>query len=106
MRPIPCELDAVLHILNCDEELKVKALPHVDMEKQSIDWYGIFRQHYGSGHQAAVLWAYSLWADKPPSVNPFEAAIAMDGGLRRAVIQALAIRWCVPIDSIRGLRLV
>lgn len=106
MNHVPCEMDAVLHILNHDEELKTKALPFVDTEKQSIDWYGIFRQHYGSGHQAAVLWAYCLWADKPPSVNPFEAAFAMDAGLRRAVIEALAIRWCLPMESVRGLRLV
>ena len=106
MRHIPCEMDAALHILNYDEELKRKTLPFVDIEKQAIDWYGIFRQHFGSGHHAAVLWAYCLWADKAPTVNPFEAAFSMEAGLRRTVIQAIAIRWCLPMDSVRGLRLV
>lgn len=103
---MPSELEAVLHIFNHDDELKTKALPYVDVETQSVDWYSIFRSHFGSGHYAAVLWAHCLWSDKPLSreVNPFDAAFSMDAGLTRTVLRAIAIRWSIPVDGMRTLR--
>lgn len=97
-------MDAVLHMFSYDDELSSKALPHVNMDRQSVDWYAIFKNNFGAGHYAAVVWAYCLWMDKPPEVNPFGAAFSMDAGLRRRALQALAIRWCLPLDQLRALR--
>jgi hypothetical protein len=104
MSHLATDLYAVLHIFSYDEELQTKALPHVDVEKKTVDWYSIFRNNFGSGHYAAVAWAYCLWRGETPDVNPFEAAFSMDAGLRRAVLRAIAIRWSLPIDNIRALR--
>lgn len=107
MTYVSCEMDAVLHIFTYDDELAAKALPHVNIERQSIDWYAIFKNHFGSGHYAAVVWAYCLWMDRSlEQLDPFGAAFSMDAGLRRRVIQALAIRWCLPIDNLKTLRIV
>lgn len=104
MRHVPCELAAVVHLFSHDEELRQKALLHVDAERQWINWRAIFRNHFGSGHWAAVVWAHALWRDEATEFNPFEAAFSMDAGLRRAVLRALAIRWCVPLDRVNALR--
>jgi len=104
MKHISRELAAVLHIFSHDEELRAKALPHINMENQSINWGAIFANYFDSSHYGAVLWAYSIWRDEPGPRNPFDAAFAMDAGLRRTALRALAIRWCISIDNIRGLR--
>lgn len=102
---IPCELQAILHIFSHDDELRTKALPFVNADKQQVDWSAICRQHYGSGHSAAVAWAYCLWRDtRPHDVNPFDMAFSMDAGLRRAVLRAIAIRWSIPIDGMSTLK--
>lgn len=75
---LPGELRAVLHIFTNDDELKRKALPHVNVEHQSINWSGICRNHFGSGHFAAVLWAQAIWFDKiETKFDPFDQAFAM-----------------------------
>ncbi len=90
------ELRAVLTILNADEELRLKALPHVSVERREINWERIFRNDFGSGHRAALLWAKSLFRDEAPAkVDPFDRAFSMDNHLRVAVINAIAIRWGV-----------
>ena len=100
MRIVPSEMKAVLHIFNHDEELRPKALPFVDELMNSVDWYSIFRQPFGSGHTAAIAWAYSLWRDAVEECNPFEMAFFMDAPIRRTVLQAIAIRWRLPIDGV------
>ena len=105
MKSASRELEAVLHIFLHDEELKQKALPHVDVARQEMDWGRIFQPDYDSGHYAAVLWAYSLWRDRPAGSNLFNDSLSMDAGLRRTVIRAIAIRWGIPIDNIRTLEI-
>jgi hypothetical protein len=106
VRALPSELEAILHIFSHDDELRTKALPHVDIEGRRVHWRPIFAEHYGSGHYAALLWACALWRDAPPSEleNLFVAAFSMDAGLRRTVLRAIAIRWSIPIDGLRTLR--
>ncbi len=104
MRSLSPELAAVLHLFSHDEELRTKALPHVDAERRLVNWPSVFESDYGSGHAAAVLWAYSLWTDTASVPDPFSIAFSMDAGLRRAVIRALAIRWSIPIDGLAVLR--
>lgn len=103
---LPCELRAVLDIFSHDKELQRKALPHVDIERQSIDWDAIFGNDYGSGHRAAVLWAYAIWADHAPAKgDPISAAFSMGSQLRLTVLHALATRWGLPpvtTDKVRN----
>lgn len=85
---------AVLTIFTVDEELKRKALPFVDVERDRIDWDGILANDYGGGHGAAVKWALAIWGDcVPEGADPFGRAFAMGDPLRIAVLNALAIRW-------------
>jgi hypothetical protein len=84
----------VLIIFNADDELRRKALPHVSIERQEIDWDGIFENDFGGGHSAAILWARCIWGDTvPEGTDPMYRAFSMDGWLRRSVLKALAIRW-------------
>lgn len=95
-RQLPTQLRAVLTIVSADQELRNKALPFVDIERQEVNWSEIFKNDLGSGHRAAILWAKSLYRDETPAkVDPFHRAFAMDATLRSAVVQAIAIRWSV-----------
>lgn len=88
------ELRAVLAIFNVDEELKRKALPFVDIDRESIDWDGVLDNDYGGGHGAAIKWSQAVWGDcVPEGADLFCRAFAMDDRLRHSVIRALAIRW-------------
>jgi hypothetical protein len=103
MSQFPSELAAVLHIFSHDNELRTRALPHVDIENRSIDWEQIFDQYYGAGHHAALLWALSLWRDTTPE-ELLSESFFMDAGLRRTVLRAIAIRWCIPMDGVTALQ--
>jgi hypothetical protein len=91
---LPRELRAVLRIFNADDELKRKALPHVNIDSQSVDWLAIWANDFGGGHTGAIVWAQALWADQVETkADPFDRAFALDGNLQRACIEALAVRW-------------
>lgn len=106
MRHLPAELQAVVHIFSYDEELRTKALPHVNIEKQSVNWLLILRKTYGSGHYAAIAWAWCLWMDKTPErLNLFSMAFAMNEDLRKRVAEAIALRWSVPMGNESVLKL-
>lgn len=93
-RNLPAELRAVLRIFSYDQELRRKALPHVDVERRSIDWTEIWRNDFGGGHAAAILWAQAIWCDEVTTKSdPFTRAFAMDHRLREVVLEALSIRW-------------
>ena len=90
------ELCAVCHIVLKDAELKLKAFPHIDLERESINWDGIFSNDFGGGHLAALQFAKALWCDRVATKgDPFDRAFAMDMVLRRTVLEALAIRWAL-----------
>ncbi len=91
---LPPELRAVLLILDSDDELKRKALPHVNVERQDINWNGIFENDFGSGHRACLCWAKSLWTDRTPAkVDIFDRSFSMSPRLQTVVLRAVAIRW-------------
>ena len=46
-RKLPRELQAVLHIFNYEDELRTKALPHVNIARQSINWPAIWDNDFG-----------------------------------------------------------
>lgn len=105
MNHIPCELRAVLHIFNADDELRKKALPYVCNRLGGIDWYSILSQDLSSKHRAAIAWAKCLWMDQIGQANPFELAFYMDEPLRRTVVEAIAIRWCIPLAEAVEMRM-
>jgi hypothetical protein len=91
---LPAELRAVLQIFRYDRELQVKALPCVDVERQFIDWGGIWGNDFGGAHAAAITWAQAIWCDQVRTTSdPFDRAFAMSPGLQKAVLKGLAIRW-------------
>ena len=89
------ELKAVLTIFNADQELRRKALSHVNVERQTIDWDKIFENDFGGGHSAAIAWSRAIWQDEASEGGRdlFDRAHAMDGWLKGIVLKALAIRW-------------
>ena len=90
------ELRAVIHIFSYDRELREKALPHVDIEKEMINWFGIGRNHFSSSHNTAIMWARSIWLAKSPiNDDPFERTFSMDFSMRKTLLEALAIAWGV-----------
>lgn len=93
-KPVPSELKAVVHIFSADSELRAKALPHVNLEKQEVNWFAIGRNHFGSGHSAAIHWAKSIWnLQCPKNLDLMENSTAMDLTVRKSVLEALQIAW-------------
>lgn len=93
-KPMPSEMRAVIHIFSYDHELREKALPYVDIEKEVINWFGIGRNHFSSGHSTAIMWARSIWMAKSPlNDDPFERTFSMDLPMRKTLLEALAIAW-------------
>lgn len=88
------EMRAVLKIINASDELKRKVLPHIDINREAINWPKIWSNDFAGGHSGALLWAQAIWLDKVATRHdPFDRAFAMDGPLQVAVIEALAMRW-------------
>jgi len=88
------QMRAVLMIFNADPYLSECALPFVDTERDSICWDPLFKMGFGSGHKAAVVFAYSVWTDEiKENCNPFDAALSMSQDLQAACLKALALRW-------------
>lgn len=88
------QMRAVLLIFEADPYLKKSVFPFINIQNESIRWDQIFRMSFGSGHRAAVTFAYSIWTDEiRENSNPFEAALSMSVGLQQACLKALALRW-------------
>jgi hypothetical protein len=93
-KSMPSELRAVIHIFSADDELRSKALSFVDVNKREVNWYGLSRHYFGSGHSSAIMWAKSIWsASQPKNSDLFERASSMDSNVRKSVLEALAISW-------------
>lgn len=93
-RMLPTELRAIIHIFSADQELREKALPFVDIEKQEVNWFRLCGNHFGGGHSAAIMWARSIWFSKfSASSDILERSTSMDLTVRRSVLEALAIAW-------------
>lgn len=91
---LPAELRAILQIFRHDGELQTKALLHVDIKRQSVNWDRIWKNDFGGAHAAAIIWAQAIWCDQIQThSDPFDRAFAMSPGLQQAVLRALAIRW-------------
>ena len=95
-KPPSIQMCAILIILSADAQLEKAVLPHIEFANESIFWDRIFNHPFGSGHRAALGFAYSIWTDEVmESSNPFSDALNMDAPLKRACLNALALRWGV-----------
>lgn len=54
------ELRAVCHIVLKNAELERKAFPYINLERESVDWDGIFNEDFGGGHLAALRFAKAI----------------------------------------------
>jgi hypothetical protein len=69
------QMRAVLCVLEADRNLFDRVKPFIDFEMETIYWGQLSRISFGSGHRAAITWAYSIWTDEPrPRANAFDAA--------------------------------
>jgi len=88
-----------IFILTSDSELRNKTAKHIDPKRREIKWSKIFDLDFGSGHRAALYWAFSLWAgnswsnDEGEQVDTMDKSYYMDEKLRRTAITALELRW-------------
>ncbi len=88
------EMRAVLYIFSSKKELKEKALPHVDIYKEYINWFAIGRSHFSCSQTVAIMWARCIWLSKNPIYDdPFERTYSMEPEMRKIVIEALSIAW-------------
>lgn len=86
------QLQAVLTIFNCSEELRTKTLPYVNLKDREIYWPNLLRQDFSSGHRSAINFAYTIWTGGYNSDNdPFIHCLGMDRTVAQAVLTALAI---------------
>lgn len=92
-RKITQQLQAVLLIFNADPYLMKAMAPYLNMETESIYWDKINKIPLGSGHKAAVRWAFGVWTDEMPKGNCFDGALNMSPHLKVAVLEALCLRW-------------
>ena len=87
-------LKAVITIMASDPYLVCKALPHVDIDKQQINWEEISKNEFNPGQKSAVDFAKAIANDKiDDSCDPFLTANQMNPKLRAAVLRALEIHW-------------
>lgn len=101
---------APVFILTSDGELRSKTINHINSKHREIDWDTIMSTDFGSGHHAAILWAFALWAGNSwrwdetgksiPPIDTMDKAFYMDSTLRRTAITALELRW-----GLRGIEL-
>lgn len=86
-------------VLTSDSELRGKTLKLINPDLREIKWRKIFDTDFGSGHRAALYWAFSLWAgnswvdEDENQVDTMDHAYYMDEDLRRTAITALELRW-------------
>lgn len=74
-------------------------MKHINPKKREIKWESILRTDFGSGHYAAIYWAFTLWAgnswpkEDGSRIDTMSEAYYMDEYLRRTAITALELRW-------------
>jgi hypothetical protein len=94
-----------IYILTADRELRSKTVPHINPSTRDIDWDGIISTDFGSGHYAAIYWAFGLWGGrswggwegrdgkKVPVVDVVSRGYSMGAPLQFVALVAQAYRW-------------
>lgn len=88
------QMRALLLILEADSNLLKSVETFINFDTETIYWQQILKIPFGSGHRAAITWAYGIWTDEVrPNSNCFDAAHSMTPNLQAGVLKALALRW-------------
>lgn len=99
------EWAATVYMLTADRELRGKAVPHINPVARKIDWDVIISTDFGSGHYAAIYWAFGLWGGrswgswvdddgkKVPIVDIVSRGYSMGSTLQFIALVAQAHRW-------------
>jgi hypothetical protein len=99
------EWSSSVYILTADFELRKKVSRHIRPVNRSIYWDGILSTDFGSGHYAAIYWAFGLWSGsswggwedddgkKIHKVDITSKAYSMGPCLQFVVLVAQAYRW-------------
>lgn len=89
---------APVYVLTSDAELRNKTVSHIKPSRREIKWKKIMDTDFGSGHRAALYWAFSLWAGNSwPTdegfIDTMGKSYYMDEDLRKTATIALMLRW-------------
>ncbi|OPY63658.1 MAG: hypothetical protein A4E56_00381 [Pelotomaculum sp. PtaU1.Bin065] len=101
------EWASTVYILTMDTVLRDKVACHLKPRHHDINWDGILATDFGSGHYAAVYWAFGLWSGrswgwggwedndgkKIPIVDTISRSFSMDSRLRFIALVATAFCW-------------
>lgn len=99
------EWASAVYMLTMDTELRDKAACHLKPGSRDINWYGILANDFGSGHYAAIYWAFGLWGGCSwggwedddgkmiPKVDTISRAFSMDSKKMFIALVAQAFRW-------------
>ena len=94
-----------VYMLTSDQELRSKTSRHLKPKKREIKWSSIMSTDFGSGHRAALHWAFGLWAGscwggwedddgkEIPRVDITSVSYSMGQKLRFVALLAQAYRW-------------
>jgi hypothetical protein len=91
--PLPKHLRAIITIMASDPHLVCKALPHVDIDKQNVNWEEIFKGEFEGGQKAALSFAKAIALNKVEGLDPFPLSHEMNPKLRAGVLRGLSINW-------------
>lgn len=87
-------LHAVITIVQADPELERLVMPHICLSTEAIDWQKIYSVPFSDHQKAAITWCLHLWADRvKPKPELSHAIPKLENHLRRAVLQAVGLRW-------------
>lgn len=99
------EWASTVYMLTADIELRIKAVPHINPVTREIHWDSILSTDFGSGHNAAIYWAFGLWGGrswggwegddrkKVPMVDIVSRGYSMGSSLQFVSLVAQAHRW-------------
>ena len=88
------EFQAVVRIVEADDNLARAVRPYIDEKNVTIDWNKIFLIKFGKAHDTALKIAHSIWNDRlHRGFDPFQSPFSMTPKLRLAVLEALAMKW-------------
>ncbi len=93
-RKLSRQLRALLAIVQANPELERMMMPHISLETEAVHWEKIYPLALSSGQEAVITWCFNIWTDRyRPRVNSFDAVLCLDDKFKRAILQALGLRW-------------
>lgn len=103
-----------VYIFTMSGEMRRKTEMWIITDHREIEWQRIFDTDFGSGHRAALHWAFSLWSahcwggweDEHgrliPMVDIASRAFSMDRVSKMIVLMAVGFRWGANVAPVQG----